>query len=103
MRDALFDLVRRIPVGRATSYGAVGQALDPPISGYLVGRAMAACPPDIPWWRVVARDGTLSTHKRSPELAEEQRRHLLAEGVPMTDLVVDREAMLSGDELIGLS
>jgi methylated-DNA-protein-cysteine methyltransferase-like protein len=102
MRDALYELVRRIPSGRATSYGALGRALDPPISGYLVGRAMGACPPDVPWWRVVARDGSLPVNKRSPELAEEQRAHLEREGVSLDGLRVHPGAMLSADELLAL-
>jgi methylated-DNA-protein-cysteine methyltransferase-like protein len=102
MRDTLYELVRRIPAGRVTSYGALGRALENPVSGYLVGRAMGACPPDVPWWRVVARDGSLPVNKRSPELAEEQRAHLAREGVPIDDLRVRPEAMLSVDELLAL-
>ncbi|MGV3614930.1 MAG: MGMT family protein [Fimbriimonas sp.] len=103
MYRGLYELVGRIPKGKATSYGAVGRSLERPISGYLVGRAMAMCPPDVPWWRVVAKDGSFATAKRSPEVAEEQRRRLEAEGVPLDGLQVAREGMLGADELYALT
>ena len=82
--EELWALVKRIPPGRVAAYGALGRALDRPISGYLVGRMMARCPDDVPWWRVVSRDGQMVVHKRDPILAEEQRRKLRAEGVALT-------------------
>lgn len=102
MRDDLYALVRRIPKGKATSYGAVGAALEPPISGYLVGRAMRACPDDVPWWRVVTKDGSFATNKISPELGEEQLRLLKKDKTPLEELRVAPTAMLSADELIAL-
>lgn len=95
----LWDVVRRIPRGRVASYGAVGQALPTPASGYMVGRWMASCPPDVPWWRVVAKDGRLPVNKRSPELAHEQRERLIAEGVPMLAEGVALDAFLDPDDL----
>lgn len=102
MREQLFDLLRRLPVGSVTSYGALGAALDPPVSGYLVGRAMATCPYELPWWRVVARDGAFSLAKRSPEAALEQRRRLGEEGVPLLELGVDPSILLHADDLLAL-
>lgn len=102
MRDALYDLVRRIPKGKATSYGAVGAALEPPISGFLVGRAMRHCPEGVPWWRVVAKDGSFPTNKLSPDIAQDQMRLLKKEKVPIEDLKVARKAMLSADDLLTL-
>ena len=46
----------------------------------MVGRAMARCPGDVPWWRVVHADGTM---KGTPG-ADEQRARLADEGVPLT-------------------
>lgn len=85
----LYQLVRSVPVGRCVAYGEVGRSLSSPVSGYLVGRWMAACPPDVPWWRVVAKSGDLPVHKRDPELALAQIRHLADEGVPVVDGRVD--------------
>jgi methylated-DNA-protein-cysteine methyltransferase-like protein len=78
----LWDLVRSIPEGSVASYGALGLALEPPVSGLIVGRWMAAAPPDVPWWRVVAGNGSLPVHKRDPALARTQRRRLEDEGAP---------------------
>jgi methylated-DNA-protein-cysteine methyltransferase related protein len=92
--DELWTIVRSIPAGRAMSYGEVGRALKNPASGYLVGRWMAQCPDDVPWWRVVAKDGRLPLAKRSPELALDQERRLLAEDVQIEDGRVSPAALL---------
>ena len=80
----LYRRVSAIPSGRCTNYGALGRALTTPVSGYVVGRWMAAAPHGIPWHRVVAKDGSLPTAKRDPHLAKEQEATLRAEGVPFT-------------------
>lgn len=77
----IHDIVRAIPAGKVLSYGAVGARSTPPISGYICGRIMQNVPPDVPWWRVVGKDGNLPIRKRHPELSIEQREKLEAEGV----------------------
>lgn len=77
----LWEVVRRIPPGRVSSYGEVGRALRHPASGYVVGRWMASAPEGVPWWRVAAKDGRLPIQKRSPGMANEQQERLRAEGV----------------------
>lgn len=81
LRFQIHQLVRQIPQGKVTNYGAIGTACKPPISGYVCGRLMQDTPPDVPWWRVVAKDGSLPAAKRSPELGREQRLLLKNEGV----------------------
>lgn len=93
-RFELFDLVRRIPKGRCAGYGALGRYLTNPVSGFITGKWMAAAPPDVPWWRVVAKDGTLVVARRDPQLGIEQRRLLEAEGVPFADDRVAMDAVL---------
>ncbi len=78
---SLWELVRTIPFGRVASYGAVGRALDRPVSGLLVGKWMTGAPADVPWWRVVGADGALPIARRGPEFALRQRTLLEAEGV----------------------
>ena len=78
--EQVIALVRAIPSGRVTSYGALGARCEPPISGYVCGRIMQQIS-DVPWWRVVAKDGRLVISKRAPHLAQEQRAHLESEGV----------------------
>ncbi len=96
----LWQIVRRIPPGNAAAYGEVGKALHHPASGYMVGRWMAQCPEDVPWWRVVAKDGRLPLAKRSPELALEQERRLASEGVKIEDGHVSVSALLSSFDLL---
>ena len=90
--EDLWSLVRSIPKGKVTSYGALGSALKRPSSGYMVGRWMAQCPDGLPWWRVVGKNGEMRTAARDPELAELQRRRLRAEKVRMIGDVVDMSA-----------
>ena len=79
--NQIYDLARAIPEGRVSSYGALGARCEPPISGYICGRIMNRAHYDVPWWRVVAKDGALPVSKRSPHLAQTQRRTLEEEGI----------------------
>lgn len=81
IREKIFELARAIPSGRVASYGALGALCEPPISGYICGRILQNVAADVPWWRVVGKDGALPISKRSPHLAAEQREKLEAEGV----------------------
>ena len=58
---AVCDVVRLIPAGRATSYGAIARAVGCPNMSRLVGRVMGRCgDPGIPAHRVVNNQGVLS-------------------------------------------
>jgi len=81
LRIQIYQLVRQIPKGKVTNYGSIGAACNPPISGYICGRLMRNTPSGVSWWRVVAKDGSLSASKRSPETGREQREMLKSEGV----------------------
>lgn len=61
--DAVYEIVRSIPCGRATSYGAIAKAIGYPNMSRLVGRIMSACysaESGIPAHRVVNSQGVLS-------------------------------------------
>jgi len=85
----VWDVVRQIPVGKVTTYGRIAKMLSPPGNmnpkDYLafgarwVGGAMAACPPDVPWQRVINAQGKISLRRGAD--AEAQRMLLEAEGV----------------------
>ncbi len=85
----VWALVRRVPPGQVVTYGQVAAMVNPPkgtaIRNYLafgprwVGGAMAHCPEDVPWHRVVNAQGKISL-RRSDGGAEQQTR-LEAEGV----------------------
>lgn len=87
--ELLWEVVRAIPVGRVMSYGDVGQALRNPMSGFLVGRRMRSSPSDVPWWRVVAKNGTLPVGKLDPHLECLQSQRLRQEGVEIQEGRID--------------
>src|SRR5688500_8710799 len=80
--DRVYALVRRIPRGRAVSYGGVAAMLGTPRAARGVGTALGALgtDTDVPWWRVVNRNGEISI-KGEPTLAALQRSLLTREGV----------------------
>ncbi len=78
---AVWALVRQVPPGRATTYGQLAEAYYGVAKGARqVGQAMARCPGDVPWWRVVHADGSM---KGGPG-SDEQLARLAEEGVPVT-------------------
>lgn len=74
----VYDVVRLIPKGRVTSYGAIARFLSSPRASRAVGWAMNASHglSDIPAHRVVNRNGLLSgkMHFSSPTRMEELLR-----------------------------
>lgn len=90
--EELWKIVRSIPRGKVMSYGDVGRMLKYPASGFMVGKWMASAPEGVPWWRVLAKDGSLSIAKRSTQLAIEQEQRLKKEGIEfLPDGRVDME------------
>ncbi len=83
----VWQIVREIPAGQVASYGQIAGMipLPPGVSpenykafrARWVGTAMAACPPDVPWQRVVNAKGEISPRPG----AEHQRQLLEAEGI----------------------
>ncbi|CAN5783504.1 MGMT family protein [soil metagenome] len=72
----VYDVVRQIPKGRVTSYGAIANYLGTKLSARMVGWAMNAAgtaKPKVPAHRVVNRNGMLSGkhHFATPTLMEE--------------------------------
>lgn len=72
----VYDVVRQIPKGRVTSYGAIAVYLGTKLSARMVGWAMNAAhvaQPKIPAHRVVNRNGQLTGkhHFGTPTLMEE--------------------------------
>ena len=72
----VYDVVRQIPKGRVTSYGAIASYLGTKLSARMVGWAMNAAhlaKPTVPAHRVVNRNGLLTGrfHFATPTLMEE--------------------------------
>lgn len=81
-RSAIYEVVRRIPRGKVSTYGEVARLAGLPGHARQVGYALAALPSGsgVPWQRVVNARGRISFPVGS-ELAELQRGLLQHEGV----------------------
>jgi methylated-DNA-protein-cysteine methyltransferase-like protein len=58
--DDVHDVVRQIPPGRVTSYGAIAHFLGAKTGARMVGWAMHGCPRGVPAHRVVNSAGLLT-------------------------------------------
>jgi methylated-DNA-protein-cysteine methyltransferase-like protein len=82
-----WEIVRQVPAGKVTTYSQVAKMIPPPdnmpqrsydaFGPRWVGGAMAKCPEDVPWQRVINSKGEISPRPG----AQEQRRLLEDEGV----------------------
>ncbi len=89
----VWTLVRQIPPGKVSTYGRIAGLMPPPTGmdpkSYLafgarwVGGAMADCPQDVPWQRVINSQGKVSL--RPGGGGAHQRELLEAEGVVFDD------------------
>jgi methylated-DNA-protein-cysteine methyltransferase-like protein len=83
----VWQLVRQVPHGRVATYGQIALMIPPPagvdFDAYRaqaprwVGSAMAACPDDVPWQRVINSQGKISERPG----AQKQRQLLEQEGI----------------------
>jgi methylated-DNA-protein-cysteine methyltransferase-like protein len=83
----VWDIARQVPPGRVTTYGQIASMIPPPgtltLKNYdafgprWVGSAMAHCPEDVPWQRVINAQGKISPRPG----AEKQRLLLEQEGI----------------------
>lgn len=90
---AVWKIVRQVPPGRVATYGQISKYIPCPpgvspeeyqaASARWVGSAMAACPGDVPWQRVINSQGKISIRsgEQGVAAAEKQRRLLEDEGV----------------------
>lgn len=85
--EEVWMIVRQIPRGKVASYGQIAKMIPPPngvdIEAYKafaprwVGGAMANCPDDVPWQRVINSKGEISERQG----AEKQRQLLEQEDI----------------------
>lgn len=93
--EQVWTVVRQVPFGSVATYGQIAKMLPAPeniscddyqtSAARWVGLAMAECPDDVPWQRVVNSQGKIS-HRA--ELAK-QKQLLEAEGVLIAGEKVD--------------
>lgn len=91
--EKVYEIVRRIPFGKVTTYGAIAQKIGAPQSARIVGYAMNASHQyeDIPAHRVVNRKGLL-TGKHHFQGTNLMQQLLESEGVEvMNNQIVDLE------------
>lgn len=80
-KQGVYDIVKYIPCGRATSYGAIAKAVGYPNLSRMVGKIMAGCSEkNIPAHRVVNSQGILSG-KDAFGSSGEMQKLLEAEGI----------------------
>ena len=67
--EDVYEVVRLIPMGRVTSYGAIANYLGTRMSSRMVGWAMNNSPQNVPAQRVVNRNGLLTGkhHFKTPD------------------------------------
>lgn len=83
----VWQLVRQVPPSKVVTYGQIAQMIPSPegidpqaykaFSPRWVGEAMAACPNDVPWQRVINAQGKISQRPGS----ERQQKLLEEEGI----------------------
>ncbi|MCJ7535004.1 MAG: MGMT family protein [Anaerolineales bacterium] len=91
--ELVWELVRQIPAGKVSTYGRIAAFLPAPAGmserayqvrgARMVGGAMAACPSDVPWQRVINSQGKVSLRKSGG--GEQQRTMLESEGVKFNE------------------
>ncbi len=100
----VYEVVKLIPSGRVTSYGAIAKFLGAPRSSRMVGWAMnnAHSLSDVPAHRVVNRNGLLTgkNHFIGPN---EMKKLLQKEGVQVNNDQIQNFDQLFWDPIIELS
>lgn len=102
--DNVFEVVRMIPKGRVTSYGAIAKYLGSAGSSRMVGWAMNAShsvKPPIPAHRVLNRNGLL-TGKHHFGTVDRMQKLLEKEGIEVENDKVVKFAKLFWDPMIEL-
>jgi methylated-DNA-protein-cysteine methyltransferase related protein len=87
--ELVYEVVKQVPKGRVTSYGAIAAVLGAKLSARMVGWAMNGAPAKVPAHRVVNRNGMLSGkhHFASPTRMQEL---LEKEGIKVkNDTIID--------------
>jgi O-6-methylguanine DNA methyltransferase len=78
----VLSVVRRVPVGRVTTYGTVARLAGKPRAARAVGNIMrAATQPGVPYHRVIAANGQIGGYGGNIAL---KRALLTAEGLQVT-------------------
>jgi len=85
--EAVLSLVERIPMGRATTYGVLADAVGRG-GPRQIGRVLALYGAPVPWWRVVRADGSLPDSHQREALARYRE-----EGTPLKGSIADASSL----------
>lgn len=75
----IYAVVKQVPWGYVTTYGDVASIVGAGCDARLAGYAMANCPDDVPWQRVINAQGKISPRDNAGPA--KQRMRLEAEGL----------------------
>ncbi len=78
-KEQVYSLVAQIPKGRVMTYGQIAALCDRPRAARIVGGAAHHGPTELPWLRVVKKDGSLA--EGYPGGTEGHKQALEADGV----------------------
>jgi methylated-DNA-protein-cysteine methyltransferase-like protein len=82
-KDKVYEFVRQIPKGRVMTYGQLAALAGHPYAARIVGGIAHFGDPDLPWQRVVNKQGGLASGYPGGKAAHQA--HLEAEGVEVDD------------------
>jgi alkylated DNA nucleotide flippase Atl1 len=85
--ESVLSIVEQIPPGRATTYGAIADAVGRG-GPRQVGRVLAFEGGGVPWWRVVRADGSLPPSHQAEAIARYR-----SEATPMKGSVADASTL----------
>ena len=92
-REQVYTYVGEIPEGRVMTYGQLAALAGHPRAARIVGGIAHFGPEDLPWHRVVSKQGRLAGS--FPGGRTEQGQRLEAEGVKVSgDFIVNIESLL---------
>lgn len=93
-KQRVYELVTRIPQGRVMTYGQIAALCGAAWAAWEVGQLAHFGPTDLPWQRVVNKQGGLA-RGYVPDGFEGQKRALEADGVAVSDeYTVDVQSLL---------
>lgn len=86
-RERVYALVSQIPKGKVMSYGQIAALCGSPRAARIVGGIAHYGDPNLPWQRVVKKDGSLA--EGYPGGTEGHKQALAVEGVEIADFSVN--------------
>ncbi len=82
-KERVYELVRQIPKGRVMTYGQIAVLCGSPRAARIVGGVAHFGDPELPWQRVVSKNGGLAVGY--PGGREAHAEHLRLEGVHISN------------------